>query len=181
MKWNFLPLFISSFFILMSISGCGNTFFRYKQKQYSPIRAEINGEIFSADSITFAGSGGYSFHIYSQSFSFNAARKMSDGKKNIDMHICLYSDEPFQLDRKYAIENANNVENFYRKTRFDVHSDESVTCYFVVEGFISFYEYIEGTDTQISGIFEFTAVNENDPSDIMEVKYGVFYRALNNH
>ncbi len=156
-----LSLLIVSFIILTSMSECKQGDVPLVEyTKYSPVNADINGVSFTSGDYTYLAWGGnpFSFMKYDEGFGFGITRDIVSGDDEVTIHISIREDVPFELNKKYILDNPQS------KLGKITFKENGVSYNFIsTEGYIVFTDCIGGEDGTssyiLSGYFEFTAVD----------------------
>lgn len=156
-----LSLLMTSFVILTSMSECKQGDVPLVEyTKYSPVNADINGVSFTSGDYTYLAWGGnpFGFMKYDEGFGFGITRDIVSGDDEVTIHISIREDVPFELNKKYILDNPQNK---FGKITF---KENGVVYNFIsTEGYIIFTDCKGGEDGTssyiLSGCFEFTAVD----------------------
>ena len=160
MKHRIIPLLISCFVILTSMSECqkGEIWF-LNYVDYSPINAELNGVLFTSGYYKYSGwcMSPFCFTTdYETGFYFSFDRDIVSGDDKALISLFMRETTPFELNRKYELgtEKTKGATVSFKKNGVSY-------VFSSIEGYIVFTECKRGSaGHSLSGYFEFTAVNE---------------------
>lgn len=162
MKFRIIPLLVSCFLLLTSMSECKSGDVPFIEfTRYSPICAELNGVMFTSGDYTYLTWGGSQFNLtkFENEFWFSFYRDIASEKDEVTIQISLHENAPFELNKKYRLDSLDNLK--FGKISF---TENGVAYNFIsTEGYIVFTECLGGEDGigsyNVSGYFEFTAVD----------------------
>ena len=156
-----LSLLIVSFIILTSMSECKQGDVPLVEyTKYSPVNADINGVSFTSGDYTYLAWGGnpFGFMKYDEGFGFGITRDIVSGDDEVTIHISIREDVPFELNKKYILDNPQS-----KLGKITFKENGVVYNFISTEGYIVFTDCIGGEDGTssyiLSGYFEFTAVD----------------------
>ena len=172
MKHRIIPLLISCFVILTSMSECkkGEVLF-LTHVEYSPINAELNGVLFTSGDYVYRNWGGSPFDFVDDEseFYFSFYRYIASEDDEVRISLFMHETTPFELNKKYELssEEAKRATISFKENGVDYRFRS-------IEGYIVFTECKRGdTSCIMSGYFEFTAVDSNNGLTL-EVTNGIF-------
>ncbi len=170
----------------MALAGCE----KEEVMKTSEINVEIGGEMYSAK-YSLVGSEGLvgELTLRESEFSFNMAVNVSNGKNKIWLCLTLQEDSALELNKPYPLKDLRDEMFGGFCYVIDNKLPDFWIPYYYTEGYLTFtsieriplgadgYKY---AGYSINGTFGFTAVNNNDDSDVVEVRNGMF-REMYDH
>lgn len=142
--------------------------------RHAPVKAEINGVLFSSEEYTYLGWGGNDIWLstYESKFSFGFGRDLisNNDESSIDLSLSTIQNTPFELNKKYNI--GTDVRSGCGQISF---THNGIFYKFVsTEGYIVFTKCIDqSTRCIVSGYFEFTAT-DSEKGITINVTNGTF-------
>lgn len=168
MKRSFIPLLLASVIILTSMSDC------VKEEDRGLVSLDLDGRTYSRqEPIFYFRELMYAnFRLEETSFLFTISETFppyeGDEFEHFILSLSLNEDEPFELYRRYPL-GEDNSGRISLVVPTGVDSGTSVS-FSSQDGYVEFTEY---DGEELSGKFEFTAVNHETDS-IVYVTNGVF-------
>lgn len=158
-----MPLAMMAVVMLLAsvVSGCLPVIRPDNRLRYSPVAAEVNGVLYSSGEFEYPSAEwhpSFEFVYDEKRFAVTIERSIfSDVGEEAALYIHVSEDAPFELNKKYLIEEDNR--NYC-----------SINDIYSVDGYVLFTGL---HDDSLSGIFEFTAVDEAT-GETIEVRNGIF-------
>lgn len=167
MKHGIIPLLVSCFVILTSLSECESNNLVHHTVE-NPVSVTIDGIVYESQPEKILKIGGDAHYLLEDAggFTFRIARTISSAEKSYTLYLNVESNEPFEVGKRY--------DCFLESSSIMSISDDGGkwTYHDAVTGWIEFTDFSKGNHYYVSGNFEMD-VEDYDESPI-ELRNGRF-------
>ncbi len=177
MKNRIIPILVSCFVILTSLSSC-KEYDPFNRTIENPVSVTIDGAIYKShpERIYSVGGDVHSLVERDGGFNFYLARAISSDKKTYTLYLDVTSTEPFELGRRYKFSESCSI--------MSISDDDGKWTYHYAEtGWVEFTDFSKDSHCYVSGIFEMDVADyDESPMELRDGRFGplrIYYDYFN--